>query len=291
MIKIKKIKIFFLLSIFYFLLPTASFAAVVFLSTDDSVVSISKDFLVEVLVDTEKDSVNTIAGKLVFSTVFFDVKEIRDGNSQINFWVDKPKESGPGEVSFSGITPGGLMGNNKFLLSIVFRPKKIGNTTIKFDNVEVFKNDGQGTKLDVKTTPLALSISAESSNQPSNILNIDDKDKPDDFKPAIGSDSDLFSGKYFLVFTAQDKGSGIDHYKVREGFWGKYVVAVSPHLLQDQSLTKTIYVKAIDKSDNDRVVSISPQNASSLYQLYIILGIILVACIFILKKRWSKSAL
>lgn len=285
MIKIKKIKIFFLLSIFYFLLPTASFAAVVFLSTDDSVVSMSKDFLVEVLVDTEKDSVNTIAGKLVFSTDFFDVKEIRDGNSQINFWVDKPKESGPGEISFSGITPGGLTGNNKFLLSIVFRPKKIGNTTIKFDNVEVFKNDGQGTRIDVKTTPLALSISTESGDQPSNILNIEDKDKPDDFKPVIGSDPDIFFAKYFLVFTAQDKGSGIDHYKVREGFWGKYIVAVSPYLLEDQSLTKTVYVKAIDKSGNERVVSISSQNTSPLYQLYIILGIILTVCIFIFKRK------
>jgi len=58
-------------------------------------------------------------------------------------------------------------------------------------------------------------------------------------------------GKYFLVFSTQDKGSGVDHYEVREGRFGGFSEVSSPYILKYQSLDKKIFVKAIDKFGNE----------------------------------------
>ncbi len=280
-------KIVATLFIIAFVFPTASYAASIYLVTENNNVGANKDFLIEVLVDTESDSINAIGGKVIFSADTLELKEIRDGNSQINFWVEKPFVSKPGEISFSGITPGGLSGKDKHLFSIVLSPKTEGNTSVYLGDIEMLKNDGLGTKINATTTALSLLVSTNGSS--GGVSDIDDKEKPEDFLPIIGSDPEIYSGKYFLVFTTQDKASGVDHYEVKEGMWSKYIVATSPYLLSDQSLSSTIYVKAVDKKGNERIVKLSSKNTPLLYEILLIIGIILAVCIIVFRKRWQKS--
>ena len=80
------------------------------------------------------------------------------------------------------------------------------------------------------------------------------------------------AGKSFLVFDAQDKGSGIDHYEVLEKpqsqsiftlpFFKKeqWVSGQSPYLLQDQKLQSLILVKAFDRANNTMVATLPAPN-------------------------------
>lgn len=279
----KNIKISLILATLSFIFPGFIFAAQVSIKSDKNDISTGGDVLVSVYIDTESDSVNAIDGKLVFQAGDFEVKEIRDGNSFVNFWVERPHLSNEGEISFSGITPGGLMSKDRLVFSVLLKTKRSTDSTFTIKDLQVLKNDGVGTKIKASISPLKISVSSSATSQ-SNFDFVDNV-MPDDFKPTIGSDPDIFNGSYFLVFTAQDKGSGIDHYEVREGFWGDFTNATSPYLLKDQSLKTKIYVKAVDKKGNDRIVIVSPQKSSPLYQQLIILGIIIFVCILIFKRK------
>lgn len=282
----KKTFISFFISCFLFATPV--FASEVFFESISTEFAQGENFLVDVFVDTRGASLNAVSGQVFFETDLLEIQEIRDGNSIINFWVDKPIEQ-EGVVTFSGITPGGFSGHKNFLFSVVFQTKKSGVGSIKFGEVVGLLNDGNGSKIIIKKSPLNFSVSNLAAT--SFVSKIEDGEPPEDFKPVIGNDPEIFGGKYFLVFTTQDKGVGIDHYEVREGFWGKYEEVESPYLLQDQSLNKKVYVRAVDKSLNERVVVFESENHKSWYLNFVLLSIILlsfVIVIFLIKKIWSK---
>src|SRR5438552_1358505 len=102
-----------------FFSPFKTFAAELSATTTSTNFSVGQDFLIEAMLDTKNESVNTVHAVLQFPSDSFDLKELRNGNSQVNFWVEEPRLTAPGEISFSGITPGGLMGQNILLFSAV----------------------------------------------------------------------------------------------------------------------------------------------------------------------------
>ena len=130
---------------------------------------------------------------------------------------------------------------------MVFQSKKVGNDSFSFSSIQILQNDGLGTKITTNGIPLTFSIVPISGDGRQKDLKITDTDPPEDFTPFVASDPTIFDGKFFLIFSATDKGVGIDHYEVREGFWSEYERAESPYLLKDQSLGKFISIKAIDK--------------------------------------------
>jgi len=286
------IKNFLVLVLLLYLLPMTSFSAEIFLESKNTTSYVGEEFLVEVFLNTKDASVNAIEGKIKFPSQFLDFKEAREGNSLINFWVEKPSLTNDGEVSFSGITPGGFQGSNKFLFGLVFSSKNPGNVALVFSDLKVLKNDGLGTE--IITTPLSyeFNISNEQGVGTFENLTIVDNEPPEEFFPLIASDLNLFDGKYFVVFSAIDKGSGIYGYTVSESMLGPngvYLAAESPYMLKDQSLSKNIYIKAIDKSGNFRLVTLDAQNPIIWLKPDIIFGIILVIlCLFVFKKIWSK---
>ncbi len=283
-------KIYLFILILLCLLPKVSLSAGIFISADKSVFAKDEEFIVKVFLNTEDKRINALEGVVKFPEDNLDFQEIRDGNSSVNFWIERPQNSKKGEVSFSGITTGGFSGDKMFLFSIVFKSKKIGDASISFKDVQVLENDGLGTKVNTKVNPFVFSVSGEVSDTNTD-LGIKDENPPEDFSPFLAKDPLIFEGKNFLVFSAVDKGSGIDHYEVREslfGFGGEYVVAESPYLLKDQTLKSLIYVKAIDKSSNEKIVKINAKNISGLFLVCLIFGIILSICIFSLRKIWKK---
>lgn len=287
-IKIVAILMFFVL----FFAAAPVFAANIFFDTKNQPFAQGEEFLVQVFLNTEGEYVNAIEGRVVFPVDLLEAREIRDGNSSVNFWIEKPHSSQSGVIVFSGITPGGLSGPKELLFSVVFRAKKEGSGIIQTDGLRVLRNDGEGTPANIKISPLQFSISQKSSPISPAIESIKDTEFPEDFKPIIASDPSIFDGKYFLVFATQDKISGIANYKVREGKWGWFNVAESPYLLIHQSLDRKIFVKAIDKNGNERIAVVEPRYPIKWYENYwiwiiIILGIIFVG-IFIKRNLWKK---
>lgn len=232
-------------------------------------------FEVQFFLNTDQEVMNAIEGRIVFPEALLRVEEVRDGNSVVNYWIERPKASN-GEITFSGMIPGGYFGRKGLILSVVFQSIQTGQGSIEVRDLNVLQNDGKGTKATTTSSNLPLVVlERTSSTRPMAVL-MKDADPPEAFEPMFARDPSMFEGRYFLAFSAQDKGSGIDRYEVREGD-GPFMVAESPHLLQNQHLDTEIAVKAVDRMGNERIAVLPPQRPQPRYQYYWILAILLAA--------------
>ena len=216
---------------------------------------------ITVTLDTQGESINAVDLHLTFDPNTFTIKDVSDGNSFIDLWVDAPTFSNTnGTLDLAGVTPGGINAGMGRVIAIDIIPRQGAMTsTFNVASASVLLNDGKGTaaKLTIVSKPFSIgSIVVSTSTAPVDTV------APNAFTPIIASDPNLFNGEYFLVFSATDEGSGIDHYEVLEtpsssiGNITNWQLATSPYLLKDQTLSSNIYVRAIDRSGNFRVVEI-----------------------------------
>ncbi len=271
------------------LIASPVFGAEVFFDTPSRDISTGEIFSVKVILDTRDVSVNAVEGSIVFPQDLLEVKDTAEENSVINFWVEKPHVTEPGILTFSGIAPGGFSGPNNPILTISLQVKQSGEAVLSVKGMRVLQNDGHGTTASTTVSDLTFSIQEGVATTPHESLAAD-TDPPEIFTPVIASSSVLFEGRNFLVFATNDKGSGIDHYEVREGKWGWFTKAQSPYLLKYQMLDKDIFVKAIDTAGNERIAVLAREPTASRYPWYVvfsILGILLISVV--LKFIWSKS--
>jgi len=330
--KIKKdVKIISRNFVFFFVLFSVLFfrivdAAELTLYSKIQEIGLNQQFKVDLFLNTEGESINALEGKILFSNELLELKEINDGGSIVSFWLDKPttlnntninnarndtnidmtrKDTNDfthentlkerQDVVFSGIVPGGFSGEKGLILSLVFKTKKEGKTFIEILDSKVLLNDGLGTEAKLKTENLLISINPNISV--SEYVIPVDKEPPEDFKPEIVSDPNIFDGKYSLIFETKDKGSGIDKYFIYENTRKRtridtkdWMIAESPYLLKDQKLRSYIYVKAVDKAGNERIVYLNPKYPLKWYEkwenwIIIILIILLLGLTFYILKK------
>lgn len=291
--KVFKITIFF---IFFSIMPYLVNASNLFFYTNNNQFSRNEEFIVEVRLDSQNEYINAIEGDILMP-VDLNIKSINTGGSVINFWIEKPTITKQGNVHFAGMTPGGFNSNNNFLFKITVLSKSAGLKEINALNVRVLKNDGLGSAIVNKNISISILINTKINNEIFNFFSfddvIDDNEMPETFNPKITKDENIFDGKNVLIFTTQDKISGIDHYEVREGELGTYKNAESPYLLKNQNLDQKIYVKAIDKVGNVRIETIIPvdsvvdiQKTNNYFFVFVLLLIIILIILF--RKKLGK---
>ena len=287
MTKIQKLKILFLLSTFYFLLSSSAQAAKLYFEPQELTIGTTGEFSVGINIDADK-RVNAFSLAISISEplIPFDINE---ANSIINFWVDKPNwDKTTGLLTFSGITPGGFQGEKGRLLVIKFKTNLEAGLPSKAvldfnkEKTKVYLHTADGIEDSLVLEKIELPIVKGKENIP---VAISDNDPPEWFAPEISQDQNLFDGKYFLVFATQDKKSGIDHYEILENRKKKienrkWELAESPYVLKDQKLQSWIFVKAIDRAENERIAELAPQKKLAWYEynviwVIIILGIVL----------------
>jgi hypothetical protein len=94
--------------------------------------------------------------------------------------------------------------------------------------------------------------------------------------------------RWMVLFATQDKGSGMDHYEVREvdpllPWWGSgWHVAESPYLLEDQTLRSAVYVRAYDNDGNVREESLAATYGPTLLRKIILIALCIVALLAII---------
>lgn len=267
-VKIKS-NLFKLFLITALLVATPVFASEFSFDIQNKNISVEEQFKIDLNINTNKESINAVGGKIIFPADLLDLSEVREENSIVNFWVEKPIFK-DGEVVFSGITPAGYISDKSLILSLVFKAKKEGKAFIKIENASALKNDGKGTKSTLKTSDLQLNISGVTNTPNNKIAEIMDQEAPEEFLPEISKDPNLLDNKWFLVFVAEDKGSGTDKYEVKESRYNifdfsRWVEAKSPYILTDQELKSNVFVKAIDKKGNVRTMKLSPRNPPPWY--------------------------
>ena len=123
-------------------------------------------------------------------------------------------------------------------------------------------NDGNGSPLPVTLTQTSILVGNSVYAGSSTVENYSGI-APELFTPVVASDPHIFNGAFFLVFSAVDKGSGVDHYEILETptdpssrVTPSWQAATSPYLLQDQSLSSNIYVRAVNHNGAYLVVEL-----------------------------------
>lgn len=284
--------IFLLFPIFYSLYPVKVEAARFYFEPQEKIIGTEKEFLVNVNIDAD-NSINTISTSILFSPEV-SVVDYTDGNSIINLWVDKPNWDEENHIfNFSGIIPGGFVGNNAKLLALKLKTiKEEGIALISFNHSETkaYLNTDEGIEDSLVLDSLELPLARGKKNFS---LEISDNEIPESFLSEIVSDPNIFENQQAVVFSTQDKASGIDKYEIYEHrplfikkiwsdlFKAKWQKAESPYLLLDQKLKSYIYIKASDKKGNERIITISPRFPLRWYEDCSIYGIILIIIIII----------
>lgn len=277
--KISCLLVFLLVS--FSVLPAAAQAATFGFSTLGDA-AIGQFFEVSVFLNSDYERINAVQGSVIFPDNVLYLKEIHDGNSIVNLWVERPRLSGPGKIFFSGIIPGGYMGVKGPLFSFIVKGNTEAKSLISLQDEKAFLNDGLGTAAKTKISNLSFTISE--GLQTDNLVSPEDTVSPEPFSLFIDSDPSLFQGQWFLVFVTQDKGSGIGRYEVKEGS-NPFIVAQSPYLLKYQSLDRNITVKAVDSAGNTRIASLSASHPRPWYKEDIIWIIIILVIIFLVIKK------
>lgn len=248
---------------------------------------LSDKFKVEVILDS-KEAINALEGELVFAGDYASLEAVSDGNSIINFWIQRPQTTADNRLEFAGIIPGGFKGGKGNLFTMIFKSKYPLNGGEKIPSFIVakkirgFVNDGQPSAIKLVFSPIELAMPAEAVEEKPK-----DYTPPENFTPAIGRDPLMFAGKYFLVFGTQDKDSGVNYYEVKEGdqSFGR---AESPYLLENQLLTGLIFVRAVDYAGNIRQAAVRPLRYSFPYKIFFIVLIALVILGYLLLKQARK---
>lgn len=288
--KIQKIKITFLVCILSFVAMPA-FAARMFFDAGTKELAIGQEFQVDVLLDTEGEDINAVEGTIIFPADHLLFVEVRDGSSVINLWIEPPALKTREKIVFSGIVPGGYNGDKGLIFSLVFKANKDGSGLIEIRDSRALLNDGNGSQAALRALPFEVTVTGrQGAGDKEQETIAEDREPPESFRPEIAQSPDAFEGKYFLIFAAQDKNSGIDRYEVREGS-GSFIPARSPYLLKNRKLDKKIFVKAVDKAGNERVEVLYPPNFRPWYKNYenwiiIIAGLLIAA--FTAKKAWRR---
>ena len=71
--------------------PLTASAAEIYFDNKNQEIRVGDQFEVGVFINTDEESINAIEGKIIFPQDLLEIKKINDGNSIINFWIEKPK--------------------------------------------------------------------------------------------------------------------------------------------------------------------------------------------------------
>src|SRR3990167_3260587 len=188
-------KILFILLSIAFLFPYHLFAAEVSFDTTSQDIKVNQLFKVGVFINTDEESINAIEGKIIFPQDLLEIKKINDGNSIINFWIEKPKSATGGQIAFSGIVPGGYNDSRGLIFSITFLAKKEGGGAIEFSGVKARRNDGQGTEAPLTISNFKFLISNQPAGEPIPQITTpktEDRNPPEEFTPQIAASPSIF---------------------------------------------------------------------------------------------------
>lgn len=246
------------------------------------------------------ECINTVSTGLKFPADVLQVVDFLSGESILNLWLESPQKADLPEINregiirFTGGIPGGYCGpipgdpgdSNKIGEVIFALPGMIFGDLPEYLELEllpdsqVLLNDGLGTadSLQLRNSRLKTSNISKGLVMEGRDIIKNDRIPPEPFIVELYDDTNLYQGRYYIIFSTVDKQSGIDHYEVMEEripepeqqktFLGRVFKAKEPasiwqpaqipYLLADQSLNSKIKVKAIDRNGNERLVEFIP---------------------------------
>jgi hypothetical protein len=270
------------------LLPGLVSAAEVFLEPQSLPVTTGDSATFLMSVSNPTKPLNAVEGSVQFDSAKLEFIEAKTGGGVVSFWIEYPHVCELNRICFSGISPGGFSDVRNELLTLTFLPKNTGTTTLTFDAIRLLQHDGKGTDEVVEAKGVALVIEEGWGGRAEQEY---DTEPPEAFTPTIISDKDVYGGASSLIFSTTDKQTDVVAYYVKEVPFSWLAVffpwkeARAPYLLLDQTLSSYIFVKAVDKGDNERVATVLPTNQRS-YNI-VMSGVLLLGMLLLL-LLWKR---
>jgi hypothetical protein len=291
----KIIFIFILIFILNLFLTNKIFAATLTLVPSKTSVGIGEQFYVDLMLDTNGQSINTINGSISFPDDKVSFVREEDGKSMVNLWVEKPKLEN-NTISFAGAISNGFEGvidpfNPSHMLPgliirLVFEPKTSGDVNFSTSTFSLNLNDGLGTEIEAPSATGTINV----GNYDNKVKYVSKEEGSPELEAYIVRDPNIYNNKYTLIFNATDKDTGIKSIKIKEGMrdWKEIQ---SPYLLRDQSRHSTITLEATSYSGSGIIMSIDkvPYDYKSLAVNSFIIVLILILIILIVKKIYVKK--
>ena len=158
--------IILVLSVAMFGWPAATFAQTtprqeIILSGPAGIVLPDQTFSVDVQLQTNGVQVNAAEIHLAYDRTALDVISISRAQSIFTLWPEEPAVNRQsGEITLTGGRPNGIIAINGLVATITFVAHQTGtaNITVNTAASAVYLNNGQGTKRELVSTPLALEV-------------------------------------------------------------------------------------------------------------------------------------
>ncbi len=281
----------FLFSVVF--IPGTIFSASLSVSSG-SAVSAGDTSIIEVYLNTEGQTVNSVDGSITVSDSYqgnFEIKDVSLTNSAFTMWPRRPSLEEGHKISFVGGVPGGVNGSRLLLFKLIVKINKSGEFKITPGSIMVYLNDGLGTAVEVKKDVLTINVSDSKGSPVDKWEEIIAKDNtaPDKFEVVLNQDINLFEGKKFLSFETTDAESGVDYYEVKEGSY-PVVRSGTNYVLIEQEKDLKVVVYAYDKAGNFQVATFDSRGPINWLGIIVVVLVVVFARRIILKIKRKKNA-
>ena len=146
--------------------PQHVFAADLSITPSTGSVAVGSKLTVKVTIDPGSDSVNASDGTLTFDSSVLSVDSVSKDSSVFSLWTADPSFSNTdGTVIFSGGTPTAFSSAGT-VITIVFKGKAVGSTTVAFSKGSVLAADGKGTNVYKNGNAGTITVTAAAAAAP-----------------------------------------------------------------------------------------------------------------------------
>lgn len=217
-------------------------------------------YVIEVLLNSDKESVNAIEGEIKIPLQSINIEKISTGKSIVTVWLQEPSLS-DNPIRFSGVIAKGFDGVNGVLFKIYATAKISGEASILASG-KAYLNDGKGTVREIVKKDETYSLAKfEKREALADAITIDET-PPRILQSAISENEAMFDGKPFIIVHAKDDESGVSKYELGLSDVRKdpkeiandetiqWQIFASPALLPDNFFEKYVYIKVEDKDGN-----------------------------------------
>jgi len=258
----KVFPIFTLLILSFIIAPSVQAQeASFYLSPSKGNYRIGANFVVDVMINAEKISLNAAQTKIFFPPDRLKVIDISKQNSIFSLWAQEPIFSNSeGEIYFVGGLPTpGFRGEAGKVITIIFQAKSLGEAKIHFSEEIIMANAPKG--IDIFSFSQGGSFAFSQGGIYAILVSDEipeelpkDKQPPFPFEIIVDDEGDPTNPQPLLYFETTDDLSGVSHYEIKIGEEDFFKVSIGktkpfrlPHLTPG---TYQIIVRAFDRAGN-----------------------------------------
>lgn len=218
-------------------------------------------------------SINALRVVLRFDPTRLTIVSADDRDSVVRYWLERPAPSASGSMAMEGIIPGGVgpgFTDTVIIARLSVRAQRIGNTTVRIDDAQVYLNQPNPTPDTVSTRPFTVRVR---ENSPVFLVQ-PLADAAVDAEVRLVKEPTIHDGAWSLVFDVRtEQGTAVVRVRERRfGFGGQRHDVISPQRLSDQWLTSMIEVAVSDGSSERVVRTIVPFRLKAIFALAALLA-------------------